>query len=266
VSVESEEHIIDSKIARSYPAERERIVSQTVGVDQDIEAGTQKSSQGVSSPESDDSEVSSPPVLESHIPGHEEPFSPWVVDSKRSDQTSSTPILESDKSDEDEPAPASPQAHGVSPEYAEDDQTQKEAILDSRRKQNPDHSETIEEEPPALVKQASSKLVEQHLGPAAKYDKILSPEKISSKKHPSLDSGEVRFPSYSEYAELTEKEEALPDIVHLPFEDATTDIVLQGWEDQWFADAEVDVAKWGKIKEPKIDFVYTCESHSSKTS
>lgn len=51
----------------------------------------------------------------------------------------------------------------------------------------------------------------------------------------------------------------LPDIVRIPLETATTDIVLQGWEDEWFSSATFNYEKFGPLPEPKIDFVYSYE-------
>jgi len=113
--------------------------------------------------------------------------------------------------------------------------------------------------PPPLVKQASQKLIDQHLSPAVKDEPEKKPK--NAEAIPSEPSGAAwRFPPYSEYAGLNEKAEALPDIIHMPFEDTTTDVILEGWEDQWFTNAEFNVEKWGKINETKIDFVYTCKS------
>jgi hypothetical protein len=61
---------------------------------------------------------------------------------------------------------------------------------------------------------------------------------------------------------LEEKADSLPEIIHIPFEDAIKDDVLQGWEDQWVAHASYDAKKWGKLEEIKIDFVYLCKSLS----
>ena len=167
---------------------------------------------------------------------------------------------------------------GVSPEYSEDESSPKERISTSPQSGSPEYAdddaaprnalkqglrdsdaaeghgvlETIDQKPPQLVKQAYERLVEQHLTPAPKY------EGEKSTPNPKSD-GPRRFPPYAEYAMLDEKAEALPDIVHIPFEVSTADVVLEGWEDEWFADAKLNVAKWGKIEEPKIDFVYTCK-------
>jgi hypothetical protein len=64
------------------------------------------------------------------------------------------------------------------------------------------------------------------------------------------------FPSWDECQELKEKAEALPDLLHVPFEVSVKDVVLEGWEDEWIAKARYSGPK---LEEPKIDFVYTCE-------
>lgn len=58
---------------------------------------------------------------------------------------------------------------------------------------------------------------------------------------------------------LEEKADSLPEIIHIPFEDAVKDDVLQGWEDLWISEASYDVKRWGKLDEIKIDFVYLCK-------
>lgn len=63
---------------------------------------------------------------------------------------------------------------------------------------------------------------------------------------------------------LEEKAQLLPEIVHIPFEDAVKDVTLDGWEDEWVAKARFDSKKWGKLKEPKIDFVYLWVNGSEK--
>lgn len=52
----------------------------------------------------------------------------------------------------------------------------------------------------------------------------------------------------------------LPEVVRIPFEEAVQDVKLQGWEDAWFAYASFDSEKFGVLVEPKIDFVYNCQS------
>lgn len=59
---------------------------------------------------------------------------------------------------------------------------------------------------------------------------------------------------------LEEKADSLPEVIHIPFEDAIKDDVLQGWEDHWVSYATYDAKTWGKLDEIKIDFVYLCKS------
>jgi hypothetical protein len=62
-----------------------------------------------------------------------------------------------------------------------------------------------------------------------------------------------------DHLSLEEKADSLPEIVHITLEDAVKDEVLQGWEDDWVAYASYDAKRWGRLEEPKIDFVYLCE-------
>lgn len=66
-----------------------------------------------------------------------------------------------------------------------------------------------------------------------------------------------RFPSYSVWEDLDIKAETLPDLIHIPLEDAVSHETLEGWEDEWFGNASFDAEKWGLLREPRIDFVYT---------
>ncbi|KAJ4024673.1 hypothetical protein NW752_003228 [Fusarium irregulare] len=65
------------------------------------------------------------------------------------------------------------------------------------------------------------------------------------------------FPPDSERLSLDAKADTLPDLIHIPFEDAVIDEELVGWEDDWFAHANFDADRWGSLEEPKIDFIYT---------
>lgn len=62
-----------------------------------------------------------------------------------------------------------------------------------------------------------------------------------------------------DHLSLEEKADSLPEIIHIPFEDAVAGSTLQGWEDQWISHASYDAKAWGKLEEPKIDFVYLCK-------
>ena len=154
-------------------------------------------------------------------------------------------------------------AHGFSAEYEEENEAgSRQAVLDDRHKPEASQgnvvSEAIDKERPASAKEKSERLLEQHLAPAPKFEEDI-PRNIPK-------TGPPRFSSYAEFAELDGRAEVLPDIVHIPFEAAMLDVTLEGWEDQWFADAELDIPRWGKLNETKIDFVYTCKGFSVSTS
>lgn len=108
---------------------------------------------------------------------------------------------------------------------------------------------------PPLVKVVSQNMIGQRLAPTIK---VFSGRKLSHSVE--TPGGPRKFPSYSDYAALNEQAEALPDIIHIPLEDSVKDVVLEGWEDLWFSDAEWDTEKWSKLNETKIDFVYTCKT------
>jgi hypothetical protein len=63
------------------------------------------------------------------------------------------------------------------------------------------------------------------------------------------------FPSWDECQTVKDKADDLPDMIHVPFEQAVADVVLEGWEDEWIAKARYTGPK---LEEPKIDFVYNC--------
>jgi hypothetical protein len=67
------------------------------------------------------------------------------------------------------------------------------------------------------------------------------------------------FPDTSNFERLNRLADELPDFVHIPLYMAVGDEVLEGWEEDWFAHAEYNPTKHGRIREPKIYFVYTCK-------
>lgn len=75
----------------------------------------------------------------------------------------------------------------------------------------------------------------------------------------------VRFPTYLEFEAQDARADTLPDLVYTSFEDATADIELQGWEDEWMSDARYNSLTWGLLDEPEIDFVYTWVNGSEKS-
>ena len=73
-------------------------------------------------------------------------------------------------------------------------------------------------------------------------------------------SGHAAFPEYSRFVKINDDADFLPQLIHIPFEDAVEDVILEGWEDEWFADGVYNM-EMGNLPEPKIDFVYTCGSY-----
>ncbi len=58
-----------------------------------------------------------------------------------------------------------------------------------------------------------------------------------------------------EHLVVEQTAENLPEVIHVPFEEAIKDFVLEGWEDDWVSRSKFDNKKW-TLQEPKIDFVY----------
>lgn len=72
-------------------------------------------------------------------------------------------------------------------------------------------------------------------------------------------------PDTRECTLLDDASEFLPDYVHIPFEDAVAGDSLVGWEDDWVAHGTYNVEKWGKMSEPKVDFIYLCKMFEHPT-
>lgn len=109
---------------------------------------------------------------------------------------------------------------------------------------------------PLLVMEASQKLIDQHRSPTVQVD----PNNDTVRSWSEGPGTQRRFPEFFEYAALGEKAEALPDIIHIPFEDPVSDVTLKGWEDLWFSEARLNISKYGLLNETKIDFIYTCKA------
>lgn len=148
----------------------------------------------------------------------------------------------------------SPESEELKEEPEDDEAPEKAALLSKAKARVNTESSLDTDQRPLEVLEASQKVIEQPSSLAVKEDTD------SPAKTPSDPEGNPRFPDYSHYLELTEKAEAVPDIVHITFAEATENITLVGWEDAWFSDVEFDVQKWGNLSESKIDFVYTCKS------
>jgi hypothetical protein len=78
---------------------------------------------------------------------------------------------------------------------------------------------------------------------------------IQPLKHMTPWSEDYTFPSWDECQTVKEKADNLPDMIHVPFEQAVEDVLLEGWEDEWIAKARY---AGPKLQEPRIDFVYNC--------
>lgn len=101
-----------------------------------------------------------------------------------------------------------------------------------------------------LRQQASNSDPESNSGSGSASDSDTHPRWLFTPDTPA-------FPSYEKYTALVAESDNLPDIVYIPFEDAVKDDVLTGWEAEWLMDGTYDAKKWGLLKEPRIDFVYT---------
>ncbi|KAL2061207.1 hypothetical protein VTL71DRAFT_7480 [Oculimacula yallundae] len=232
---------LDEKISITYPEERERLVNRPP----------------VANVAEEHLLVDSPTITP-----HEEPE---VIDSPPSNPPEEhegvEPILPppQDSEDDDPQIPIEPPAEKVHLGISADKEMRSEEPEDDEAPEKLTGSNTKAKEgsekhnPPLLVMEASQKLIGQHRSPAPKVDPDDATVKVWSEE-----TGEPRhFPVYSEYAALGEKAEALPDIVHFSFEDSVEDVTLEGWEDLWFSEAQLNVSKYGLINETKIDFIYT---------
>lgn len=220
LSDESQETLAYSNIARSYSLERERVVPPVAST---LERKFQSENEPIAGrpiapePERRAESVDVPPALQQGPQRERELAKGRLVDLPA--------ILQ--RNDDEPQAPITPPVKEASPEYAGEEVPRKQAVLDTSSKGDSEPSDIAQQEPTELVKQASEKLVEQHLMPAVIYDEVRAGKEESINRHLSQKYGHKKFPVYSEYAALDEKGEALPDIVHMPFEDTTADVKLQ---------------------------------------
>lgn len=84
-------------------------------------------------------------------------------------------------------------------------------------------------------------------------------ETSSHSVNPATAISRYTFPDTSNFERLNRMADELPDFVHIPLHMAVSDEVLEGWEEDWFARAEYNAIRHGRVREPKIDFVYTCK-------
>jgi hypothetical protein len=124
----------------------------------------------------------------------------------------------------------------------EDTETDKEKATEEH---NPDHNSDTRQE------MLSGETVKAPQEPKNGKEGIIA----SSDTDPKQDT-KILEKEPEDHLSLEEKGEALPEILHIPLEDAVSEQKLTGWEDDWVAHASFDVKKWGSLEEPKIDFVY----------
>ncbi|KAF2729814.1 hypothetical protein EJ04DRAFT_446479 [Polyplosphaeria fusca] len=74
-------------------------------------------------------------------------------------------------------------------------------------------------------------------------------------------SENYKFPTWDDCEAVKDKADILPDMIHVPFEEAVQDVILEGWEDDWVAKA---LYTGPRLEEPKIDFVYNWVNGSQK--
>jgi hypothetical protein len=96
------------------------------------------------------------------------------------------------------------------------------------------------------------KTVEAALNPEEAKVKVISAPGAPAPERPF----EQESPHHLSLEDIAE---SLPDLVHVPFEDAVTNEKLMGWEDEWVSEATFREKRWGSLNESKIDFVYLCE-------
>ncbi|KXJ88842.1 hypothetical protein Micbo1qcDRAFT_213989 [Microdochium bolleyi] len=83
-------------------------------------------------------------------------------------------------------------------------------------------------------------------------------ERCAIDRHCRVQDGSLyEFPSYQDWLDLDARADTLPDLVHIPLEEAVAGETLLGWEDEWFAHATFSSATWGPLPEPRVDFIYT---------
>lgn len=85
------------------------------------------------------------------------------------------------------------------------------------------------------------------------------PEKTATEERSGTDLAAEEKLDVTQNVTVEEIAKALPDFVFVPFEEAIASEKLDGWEDRWISDGEFDAAEYGRLSEPKIDFVYLCK-------
>ncbi|KAF3046741.1 Xanthine phosphoribosyltransferase 1 [Didymella keratinophila] len=104
------------------------------------------------------------------------------------------------------------------------------------------------------VNSASNLVLETPSSPATAAGNVSAEGPVATVAHTAVVSTEgYRFPNRQACDSVVELADTLPDLVLVPFDDAVSGMVLQGWEDDWISTARYSGPK---LEEPKIDFVY----------
>lgn len=114
--------------------------------------------------------------------------------------------------------------------------------------------------PSGGLESPQSGLVES--SPESSYDSVHSAQNMDQNMVHIAEPTGYSFPDPSNSGKLDRLADELPDFVHVPLQMAVEDETLDDWEKDWFAHAQYDATTHGKLKEPRIDFVYTCEFRS----
>ncbi|KAH0334439.1 hypothetical protein KCU81_g9479, partial [Aureobasidium melanogenum] len=109
--------------------------------------------------------------------------------------------------------------------------------------------------PSGVLESPQSGFVESF--PESSHDLLHSAQNNDQNMVAIAESIRSAFPEPSNFGKLDRLADELPDFVHIPLHMAVEDETLDDWEEDWFAHAQYDATTHGKLKEPKIDFVYT---------
>ena len=198
----------------------------------------------------------------------------WREDHLREDQLQEIRTIEKHLQDSHQgPAYKSSEFHQVQAGQEEDTEDaipgEIEAIEKHLQAEHAEHRQVellqeasqMRNEPPASLQQLAvgdTVNTEGSISITPKLDPETQSEPVISSSDQQMEKNVLETES-QEHLSLEDKAALLPEIVHVTFEDAVRDILLEGWEDEWVADATFDTKKWGNLQEPKIDFVYLCK-------
>ena len=174
-------------------------------------------------------------------------------------------------------APESPHAghdHPPIPEIADEvHRTENQRPImgeESGEKEEEDEIPSVIRSTDKAVELPAATQVQPSASPSSIPDEVdvLEDEVVTDDGESSRTEYTAAFPDPAKTVELLSKAATFPEIIHVPFEAAIADEKLEGWEDQWVANAEYDLKRWGTFSEPKIDFIYLCKrpGYSSYTN